>query len=79
MVIAPAELERAALNMEPELRARLAAALIRSLEGTEDVDEDEIEALWLQEAEERCRQIDAGEVELVPADDVLKRLRKRDD
>lgn len=79
MTIAPSDLERAALDMEPELRARLAAALIQSLEEASNVDESEIEALWLQEVEERCRQIDAGEVELIRADDVLKRLRKRND
>jgi hypothetical protein len=67
----------AALSLEPEQRARLAALLIESLEEVEAVDESEIERLWLAEAEERCRQIDAGEVQLIPANEVLESLRKR--
>ncbi len=77
MTIALTDLEKAALDMEPELRAKLAAILIRSLEEAPDVDEREIEKPWLGEAEERCRQIDAGEVELLPADEVLRDLRER--
>jgi hypothetical protein len=34
--------------------------------------------LWFAEAEERARQIDAGRVELVPADEVINKLRGRD-
>jgi len=67
----------AALRLEPEQRARLAALLIESLEDVEAVDESEIERLWLAEAEERCRQIDAGEVQLIPAAEVLESLRRR--
>jgi len=51
--------------------------LIKSLDGAESVDEVEIERLWLGEAEYRCRQIDAGEVKLIPAQDVLDRLHNR--
>lgn len=77
MSIAPTDVEKAALDMEPELRAKLATVLIRSLEEAPDLDEGEIEKLWLAEAEERCRQIDAGEVDLLPADEVLRELRER--
>ncbi len=78
MNIAPRDVEKAALDLEPELRAKLATLLIRSLEETEDVDEKEIEGLWLAEAEERARQIDAGEAEMLAAEDVLQELRSQE-
>ncbi len=77
MSIDPADLEEAALGMVPERRAKLTSLLIRSLESAEDVDEKRIEGLWLEEAEERVRQIGAGEVELLSADEVLTQLRDR--
>ena len=77
MTIAPPDVEKAALDMEPKLRAKLATLLIQSLEQAEDLDEKEIEGLWLAEAEERARQIDAGEVELLAAAGVLQELRSR--
>ena len=77
MTIAPTDLEKAALEMEPKLRAKLATLLIQSLEELEDLDEKEIEGLWLAEAEERAKQIDAGEVELLAAEGVLQELRSR--
>jgi len=77
MPLAVTEVRDAALSLEPEQRARLAAQLIESLEEAEAVDESEIERLWLAEAEERCRQIDAGQMQLIPADEVLESLRKR--
>ena len=77
MTIAPSELERAALDMEPEIRARLAAVLIESLEELGDVNRAEIEEQWVSEAEDRCRQIDRGEVELESAEDALEALRRR--
>ena len=42
----------------------------------EEVDDERIEHLWITEAKARCEQIDAGEVELVPASEVLEDLRK---
>ncbi|HMB54565.1 MAG TPA: addiction module protein [Thermoanaerobaculia bacterium] len=73
----PKDLETAALRLEPTRRARLALRLIESLDAAarEKLDEEEIERLWLREAQERMRQIDAGEVELIPADEVLYRQR----
>jgi len=77
MTIALPELEKAALDLEPKIRAKLAAVLIQSLEAAPNVDEREMEELGLAEAQERCRQIDAGEADLLPADEVLKELRER--
>ncbi|WP_133510866.1 addiction module protein [Candidatus Thiosymbion oneisti] len=75
MTIGTGTVEELALDLDPERRARLAGLLIESLDDAESVDEVEIERLWLREAEHRCRQIDAGEVELIPAQDVLDGLR----
>jgi hypothetical protein len=77
MGIAPADLEKAALDMAPELRAKLAGVLIQSLDEVGEVDEAEVERMWLEEASTRSRQIDAGEVEPLPAEDVLRDLRSR--
>ena len=77
MSLPVAQVQAAALGLEPQQRAKLAALLIESLGDDEAVDEQAIERLWLDEVKERCRQIDAGEVELVPADQVLASLRAR--
>ncbi len=77
MAIAPSDLEKAALDLEPELRARLATLLISSLEEAADVDAQEIEQIWLAEADERCRQIDAGEAKPLSAAEVIAQLRRR--
>lgn len=73
------DIERAALGMEPERRARLAARLIRSLpeEAVAEVDEAEIERLWLEEVERRIERVEAGKEELIPAEQVLQELRNR--
>jgi putative addiction module component (TIGR02574 family) len=66
------ELENEALRLDPRSRARLAERLLGSLD---DLAEAEIEELWLAEAERREREWDAGEVEGIPADQVLRELR----
>lgn len=75
----PKDIEQAALQLEPEKRAQLAARLIRSLPGetTIQADEAEIERLWLEEVERRVERIDAGKEELIPAEQVLEELRNR--
>ena len=50
----------------------LAERLLGSLD---DLAEAEIEDLWLDEAERRKREWDAGEVEGLPADHVLRERR----
>lgn len=65
------ELFREASDLEDSDRATLAGLLLESLEGDPDPD---VEAAWAEEVERRLRQIDAGEVELVPWEDVKERL-----
>jgi putative addiction module component (TIGR02574 family) len=65
--------EKAAQLSEPE-RAELALALIESLDGPPDADVDEA---WRIEVERRLGQIERGEVQLIPGDEVFERLRHR--
>lgn len=68
------ELKNEAMKLSPEARAKLAHALLASLE---DLSEAEIEHLWLDEAIRRDEEIDTGPVSLRPADEVLKDARSR--
>ena len=68
----PTELENEALKLDPHNRARLAEVLLRSLD---ELSEEEVEALWLDEAERRERAWDAGEGEGIPAEQVMRELR----
>jgi len=57
-------------------REMIAVRLLDSLEG-EDEDPKEVEKAWMEEVRRRIAQIDAGEVECRPLDDVLVELRAR--
>ena len=66
------ELEAAVLSLPKDERARLAERLIASL------DEDpEIEAAWAAEIRRRLDAMSRGEVEMVPAEDVISEARRR--
>lgn len=56
-----------ALNLGLDARVALARALLESLEG---LSEAENESLWLEEAEGRQREVREGRVKLVPGDEV---------
>jgi len=53
------EIEKDALRLSPEDRARLAVRLLSSLEGTAESPE-EIEKLWIAEAERRFQELGDG-------------------
>lgn len=63
------QLENEAQSLPREERARLAEALIASLD-----EEAEIERAWLDEAERRAAELDSGAVESIPAKDVFSEL-----
>lgn len=46
-------------------------ALLEDLDGPPDPD---VEAAWLAEAGRRAREIDAGQVQCIPADEVFRQL-----
>lgn len=66
------ELEAAVLSLPKGERARLAERLIASL------DEDpEVEEAWAAEIKRRLDGIDRGEIEMIPAEEVLAEARRR--
>lgn len=73
MSTALAELKQKAAQLDEAERAELALALIESLEGEADVGAEES---WRIEVERRIAEIDRGEVQLIPGDEVFARLRR---
>jgi putative addiction module component (TIGR02574 family) len=67
-----ADLEVKILELDPKERARLAKRLLESLEA---LSENEIEALWLDEAERRDQALDADPSRAIPGDDVMREAR----
>jgi putative addiction module component (TIGR02574 family) len=65
-------LKREALNLSADDRARLARELLDSLD---DLPSQELDRLWLEEANRRATQLDAGEVELVSGEEVDRKAR----
>jgi putative addiction module component (TIGR02574 family) len=65
-------LEKAALRLSAEDRAALAQKLLLSLDDGPLLERDE---LWLSEADRRARQLDRGEVQPIPAEDVRRKAR----
>jgi putative addiction module component (TIGR02574 family) len=65
-------LEREALKLPAEDRARLARELLDSLD---ELPPEELAHLWLEEASRRAAQIDAGEIALVSAEEVDRKAR----
>ncbi len=69
-----AELRHELLTLPRKERADLALRLIQSLD--EGAEED-VNAYWKEELVRRSRQIESGEAELIPADEVFKKARQR--
>ena len=65
-------IERGALSLPPEDRAKLAQKLLLSLE---NLSEEESKQEWLNEAERRARELDLGEVQPISADEVRRKAR----
>jgi putative addiction module component (TIGR02574 family) len=62
-----------ALTLDTRERADVAARLITSLDGEPDED---VEAAWAAEVARRIEEIEAGRVELVPWEDVERRIER---
>jgi len=65
-------LEATLLALPAEERARLAQRLLESLDR-----DPEVERAWAEEIRKRLDAIDRGEVELIPADEVVEAARRR--
>lgn len=66
------EIEQSALKLDERHRAELAKRLLISLE--ESIDQD-IEQAWIDEINRRKAQIESGEVESIPGEEVLEKAR----
>lgn len=71
------QLEAEALNLPPSDRARLAQRLLASLDDEEAEDPQEVERAWEEEIRRRLNAYHTGEVQTVPASEVLARARAR--
>ena len=70
------DIEKDALGLPPEDRARLAVRLLSSLEEATESPE-EIEKLWIKEAERRFQELRDGVVQGIPAREVFSELRNK--
>ena len=70
------EIEKNALQLSAEDRARLAVRLLSSLEETTESPE-EIEKFWIAEAERRFQELRDGVVRGIPAREVFAELRNK--
>ena len=70
------DIEKDALRLPAEDRARLAVRLLSSLETTTESPE-EIEKLWIAEAERRFQDMRDGVVQGIPAREVFAELRAK--
>jgi len=68
------EIEAEVLKLSSESRAQLAKSLVLSLEADQEPD-PEHERLWMEEVERRCHEIDEGRAELIPGEEVFRRVR----
>ena len=69
-----AELKQKAAQLSESERAEFALALLESLDGEMDTGVDDA---WRVEIERRISEIDRGEVQLIPGDEVFARLRRK--
>ena len=69
------ELLKKALALPPEARAALAGSLLESLE--EEPADEGVEAAWSEEIKRRIEDIDSGKVQMIPYEEVRRRLAAR--
>jgi Putative addiction module component len=67
-------LEKEALKRSAAERAKLARQLLESLDL---LSEAELDALWLDEAQRRAKQIDRGEANVLTGEEVAREARTR--
>jgi len=68
------ELKQKATQLSESERAELALSLIEPLDGEADTGIDEA---WQAEIDRRVAEIDRGDVQLIPGDEVFARLRRK--
>ena len=68
----PKHIIEEAMSLPPNTRAKIAEALLETLDHDEDF---KISDEWLQEISRRCEQIDTGTAELIEGDAAIAELR----
>ncbi len=66
------ELLKKALALPPEARAALAGSLLESLD--DDPPDPGVEAAWDEEIKRRIEEIDSGKVQMIPYEEVRRRI-----
>ncbi len=66
------EIENSALKLDERHRAELAKRLLLSLEDQIDID---IEKAWVDEINRRRKEVESGQVILIPSEQVLEKAR----
>ncbi len=69
------ELLKKALALPPEAHAELADSLLESLD--EEPADEGVEATWSAEIQRRIEEIDSGQVQMIPYEEVRRRLAAR--
>ena len=64
--------EYEALLLPPQERAKLAQRLLLSLD---ELSEEELNELWLSEANRRARELDSGESQPVSSEEVMRKAK----
>ena len=72
MARAVSEIEREIRGLERDDQEQLLRALLEELDGPPDPD---VERVWLEEAQRRSRELDTGDVDTIPADEVFDKAR----
>ena len=65
---------QAALELQPDARAKLAHRLVESLS---ELSRERLEALWLDEAERRDEEMESGKVNGIPGEEVFSRIESK--
>jgi hypothetical protein len=72
MARAVSEIEKEIRGLERDDQEQLLRALLEELDGPPDRN---VERAWLEEAQRRSRELDAGAVDTIPADEVFAKAR----
>lgn len=71
------ELEKKVLKLSSHERAIIAYQLIRSLDEEEDIDDEDLEKLWIKEINARYDNYKKGKTAIKPAEQVFREARSR--
>lgn len=59
-------------DLPVEERAKIADAILKTLNSPNP----EIDAYWMEEVERRAKEVESGEVEMIPGEEVMDELKK---